>query len=177
MSAIISAPASRAVFTISDTTPDSPAAYQSFILLIDSLTMSLSIKQGMLVIVSAWDKLFLFHATLCLKASYDNCSKLFSFDHPLCSLKHIVFLMITLDTVSQTFPFYFLNLARQTVFFTSRYFSLLVFSCFHSFHASYNLTVSAWVMIPPNKPQPNIFFCRPGPKKINKSPKADKKPW
>ena len=68
MSVIISAPASRAVFTISDTTPDSPAAYQSFILLIDSLTLSLSIKQGMLVIVSAWDKLFLFHANSVFKS-------------------------------------------------------------------------------------------------------------
>ena len=30
--------------------------------------------------------------------------------------------------------------------------------------------VSAVVMIPPSKPQPNNFFCPPGTKKLNKSP-------
>ena len=38
MSVIISTPASRGVFTISDTTPDSTAVFPFFMLLIDSLT-------------------------------------------------------------------------------------------------------------------------------------------
>ena len=44
---------SPAVITISDPTPDSSAAFPFLILLIDSLIKSLSVEQGMLVIVSA----------------------------------------------------------------------------------------------------------------------------
>ena len=45
--------ASPAALTISDNTPDGPAAFSLFGLLTDSLTMSLSIKLGMLLTVSA----------------------------------------------------------------------------------------------------------------------------
>ena len=45
----------RAAFTISDTTPYSPAFFPFFILLIISLTMSLAIKLGTLLTLSAWD--------------------------------------------------------------------------------------------------------------------------
>ena len=40
---------SPATFTISDTTPDGPVDFLSFILLINSLKMSLTIKLGMLL--------------------------------------------------------------------------------------------------------------------------------
>ena len=35
-----------AAYTISDTTPDNPAAFQFYVVLIDSLTMELPINQG-----------------------------------------------------------------------------------------------------------------------------------
>lgn len=41
----MSTPASSAVFPIFDTTPDGPTANTSFILLIDSLNVTLSLKQ------------------------------------------------------------------------------------------------------------------------------------
>ena len=54
----------------------------------------------------------------------------------------------------------------------SRYCSLLVFPCFHSFH-SFCFSLTHGVSLgadPPSKPQPNNFFCPPDPKKINKAP-------
>ena len=42
--------------------------FHFFILLIDSLTMPLSIEQGMLAIVAAWDKLSLSHANSVFKS-------------------------------------------------------------------------------------------------------------
>lgn len=54
-------------FIVSDTTPDSPAAFSFFILLIDSLNMALSVKRGALLTVST------------RKTSYETkilCSKL-----------------------------------------------------------------------------------------------------
>ena len=50
-------PASPADFTIPNTKLDEPAACQFFMLSIDSLTMSLRIKQDILLTISAWDKL------------------------------------------------------------------------------------------------------------------------
>ena len=48
----MSSPASFAAFTVSDTRPDGPEAFSFFILLFDSLTMSVSIKRGTLLTVS-----------------------------------------------------------------------------------------------------------------------------
>ena len=79
MSAIISTPASTTVFTISDATPDSRRAFPFFVLLIDSLTLSLSTEQVMLVIISANYSCPM--QTLCSKASHDNFSKLFYLLH------------------------------------------------------------------------------------------------
>ena len=58
----------------------------------------------------------------------------------------------------------------------SRYCSLLVFPCFHSFHSfCFSLTHSVSLGAdPPSKPQPINFFCPPGSKKINKSLQVDK---
>ena len=52
----------------------------------------------------------------------------------------------------------------------SRYCSLLVFPCFHSFHSfCFSLTHSVNLGADsPSKPQPINFFCPPGSKKINK---------
>ena len=113
--------------------------------------MSLSTEQGMLVIVSAWDKLLLSHTNSVFKSfSWQLFQALFfsssiiilltnnimiSFDHPLCNLKNIAFLITPLHNVFKSFPFCFLYLAWQTIFFASRYFSLLVFPSFHSFHS------------------------------------------
>ena len=72
--------ASPTGFTIFDTTPNGPAAFLFFVLLIYSLTMSFSIKWGMLLAISAWENLFLSHANS-LKASHDTFSKLFSYLH------------------------------------------------------------------------------------------------
>ena len=184
ISVIISTPAFPAVSTISDTTFDSPAAFLFPILLINSLTMSLSIEQGMLVIVSAnyccpmqtlW-QLFqsLFFSSLIIILLTSNI--LISFEHPLCNLKNIAFLIIPPHNVFNSFPFFFLYLAWQTILFASRYFSLLMFPCFHSFHSFYfSLTHSVRLDTdPPSKPQPSNFFCARGPKKINKSPQVDK---
>ena len=102
---------------------------------------------------------------------------LISFDHPLCNLKHIAFLIIPLHNFFKSFSFCFLHLAWQTVSFASRYYSLLVFPCFHSFHSfCFSLTHSVSLGTdPPSKPKPSNFFCATGPKKINKSPQVDKK--
>ena len=85
---------------------------------------------------------------------------LISFDHPLCNLKHIAFLIIPLHNVSKSFPLCFLHLAWQAVFFASRYFSLHMFPCFHSFHSfCFSLTHSVSLNTdPPSKPQQSIFF-------------------
>ena len=86
---------------------------------------------------------------------------LISFDHPLCNLKHIAFLIIPLHNVSKSFPLCFLHLAWQAVFFASRYFSLHMFPCFHSFHSfCFSLTHSVSLDTdPPSKPQQSIFLC------------------
>ena len=58
----------------------------------------------------------------------------------------------------------------------SRYCSLLVFPCFHSFY-SFCLSLTHSVSLgadPPSKPQPINFFCPTGPKKFNKSPQVYK---
>ena len=52
-SVIISTPASPAPSTITDTKPDSPAAFPIFILLIGTLIMCLPIKRGTLLTLSA----------------------------------------------------------------------------------------------------------------------------
>ena len=155
--------------------------------------MSLSTEQGMLVIVSAWDKLLLSHTNSVFKSfSWQLFQALFfsssiiilltnnimiSFDHPLCNLKNIAFLITPLHNALKSFPFCLLHLAWQTIFFASRYFSLLVFPCFHSFHSfCFSLTHSVSLGTdPPGKPKPSNFFCATGPKKINKSPQVDKK--
>ena len=127
-SMIMSTPAYPAAFTISDTTSDGPTAFLFFILLIESLTMQLSITLGMPLTLSAWNKLFQSHANS--KVSHDSFSKLFSifiieckytiiishalitnnivisFDHPLCNFKHVTFLMDD-HSVSISFPFCF----------------------------------------------------------------------
>ena len=55
---------------------------------------------------------------------------LISFDRSLCSLKHITFLIILLCSISKSSHFcFFFGLVNSL-----RYFSLLVFPCFHSFH-------------------------------------------
>ena len=102
---------------------------------------------------------------------------LISFDHPLSNLKHSAFLIISLNNVPKSFPFCFLRLAWQTASFASRYFSLLMFPCFHSFH-SFCFSLTHIVSVgtdPPGKPQISNFFCPPGPEKNNKSPQPDKK--
>ena len=48
----MSTPAFPAAFTISDITPDGPTAFSFFILIFDSQSMPLPIKQGMLLAVS-----------------------------------------------------------------------------------------------------------------------------
>ena len=45
---------------------------------------------------------------------------LISFDHPLCNLKHIAFLIIPLNDTFKSFPFWFLHLSWQTVAFGSQ---------------------------------------------------------
>ena len=45
---------------------------------------------------------------------------LISFDHPLCNLKHIAFLIIPLHNIFKSFPFCFLHLAWQTVSLASQ---------------------------------------------------------
>ena len=49
----MSTPAYLAAFTVSYTTPDDPAAFPFFIFLIDFLVVSLPIKQGALLTLSA----------------------------------------------------------------------------------------------------------------------------
>ena len=52
---------------------------------------------------------------------------LISFDHPLCNLKHIAFLIIPLHNIFKSFPFCFLHLAWKTVSLPLRaYFSHLL---------------------------------------------------
>ena len=55
---------SPAVFTISDTKPDVPLSFPFFIiiLLIDSLTIPFSFKEGAPITASPRGKLFVFHA-------------------------------------------------------------------------------------------------------------------
>ena len=71
-------PAFPVAFTISDNTPDGRAAFPFLILLIDFLTMSLSIKRGTPLTISVLDKLFPSKETLGSKASHDGFSKHFS---------------------------------------------------------------------------------------------------
>ena len=58
----MSTPALSANFTIPCTNPDGPGVFPSFILLSDSLTMTLSLKRHEPLTVFALDKLFLSHA-------------------------------------------------------------------------------------------------------------------
>ena len=88
----MSTPASPATFTISDTTRDSPAAFPFFILLIDALTMSLSIKQGTPLAVSAPDKVFPSHANFVIKSFHDNIFKVFSYLYHYLPTHHHQFL-------------------------------------------------------------------------------------
>ena len=71
-------PVSPATFTISDTAPDGMAVFRFFILLINSLTICSSFKEGMLLCLPE-TKYSYYMQTLCLKASYYDFSKLFSY--------------------------------------------------------------------------------------------------
>ena len=64
----MSATASPAAFTVSDTAHAGPAAFSIFILLIDSLATFLSIKRDVLLTVPVWDKLFLSYASYVVKS-------------------------------------------------------------------------------------------------------------
>ena len=58
---------------------------------------------------------------------------------------------------------------RNSSYFTNSENSLLKWKFYH-------ITVSAWVLIPPSKPQLRNFFCPPGTENLYKTPQADKKP-
>ena len=128
---ILSTPASPAFFTISDTTADSSAAFP-FFYLTDWISYCVFVywarytgnciclgqtipvpcklcveKLFMIVFQSS----FLFSS---IKILLSN-NILISFDHPLCNLKHIAFVIISLYNVFKSFPFCFLHLAWQTV--------------------------------------------------------------
>ena len=64
----MSIPVSPAALTISDTKPNSFAAFPLFILLIDLLIVPLRIKRGAPLIESIWDKLLLSHSNSMFKS-------------------------------------------------------------------------------------------------------------
>ena len=116
---------------ISDNKLNGAVVGSLFIVLLDSLTMFFYIKHSKSLIVSKADKLFLSHqksAQSLLKKSFSshclfwitdchfnitipytlpNNNILVSFGHPLCNLKHMIFLIILLYNTPKSFSFYF----------------------------------------------------------------------
>ena len=112
---------SPALFTISDTKPDGcPAAFLFFILLIDFLIISFSIRLGKLLTVFTsvylrrfyayhMQTLFLIFITICQYTiiffyTWLNNNVMLSFAHSFCILKHIAFLVIFTHDISEFFP-------------------------------------------------------------------------
>ena len=107
--------------------------------------------------------------TLCSKTSGGIFSRLLSYllltnnilnslAHPLPNLKNI-FLMTLPYNVSRSFPFYFtLDLINFTHGFFRSSFSLLVFTCFYSFHSFH---FSLKLLLTPPSPQ-YVSFCLAG---------------
>ena len=89
-SEIMSTPASLAAFTAFYITPDDPAPFPFFILLIDSLIVPLPIKESAPLILSVSDKPLHSHANSVFKKSSDNFSKLCSYCHHWLSITIII---------------------------------------------------------------------------------------
>ena len=118
----MSTPVSPTAFTISDTTHNGAAAFPFFISLIDSLAISVSIKRDTPLTVSIFlifitDYQYnISYALLIFITDYQyniisyallTNNTLISFVRPLCSLKHITFLITSSHKVFRSFPFYF----------------------------------------------------------------------
>ena len=66
-----------------------------------------------------------------------------------------------------------------TMFYQVIIFAIIVkiIFCYDCVLCSNIIIVSVWVLIPPGNNNPPIFSALSGTEKLNKSPKADKKPW
>ena len=168
---------SPVAFTISDTTTDSSTTFLLFTLLIIFLDMSLSIELCCQLYLSKINYSYPIQ-TVCSKALHNNFSNLISYFHQMIAGTPSSFLMgcssiiswlvlTTLLAVLNTphfwsshyiqifpnlFPYFTFCLVNSStsLFFVSRYFFLLIFPCFHSFHSfPFPLTTIGNIIITP----------------------------